>query len=102
MSTPAPPEKIKHATYAHHVYTYRDSVQFPTKVAYFEGAEDVPGEREKGVLRLKNGQMAVVYKTDDPHWWLGKVRACVRSSVGWLVRRSDDRSVTACVMPSIK
>ena len=61
-------------------------MEFPTKVAYFEGAEDVPGDKEKGVLRLKNGQMAVVYKTDDPHWWLGKVPACVCFSVGRSVR----------------
>lgn len=46
---------------------------FPHKVSYFEGAEDLPGDKEKGLLRLKDGQMVVVYKTDDPHWWLGKV-----------------------------
>lgn len=66
-------------------------------MAYFEGAEDVPGEKEKGVLRLKNGQMAVVYKTDDPHWWLGKVRACVcvcvLPSVGWSTGRSVGWSI---------
>lgn len=54
----------------------RENVQFPNKVWYFEGAEDVPGERQKGILRVKEGQMAVVYKTDDPHWWLGKARRC--------------------------
>lgn len=66
-------------------------------MAYFEGAEDVPGEKEKGVLRLKNGQMAVVYKTDDPHWWLGKVRACVCSSVGRSIRRLVGRLVVRSV-----
>ena len=55
----------------------------------------MPGEKEKGVLRLKNGQMAVVYKTDDPHWWLGKVhaRVCVCSCVDCLVGRLASRSV---------
>lgn len=48
-------------------------MQFPSKVSYFEGAEDLSGDKEKGLLRVKNGQMVVVYKTDDPHWWLGKV-----------------------------
>lgn len=48
-------------------------MRFPNKVSYFEGAEDLPGDKDKGVLRLKNAQMVVVYKTDDPHWWLGKV-----------------------------
>lgn len=52
----------------------RENVQFPNVVAYFEGAEDVPGDREKSILRVKNGQMVVVYKTDDPLWWLAKVR----------------------------
>lgn len=56
----------------------RENVQFPNKVSYFEGAEDLPGDKDKGVLRLKNGQMVVVYKTDDPHWWLGKVSALRR------------------------
>lgn len=48
-------------------------MQFPNKVSYFEGAEDLSGDKEKGLPRVKNGQMVVVYKTDDPHWWLGKV-----------------------------
>ena len=47
-------------------------MQFPRKVAYYEGAEDIAGDKLKGILRMKEGQMAVVYKTDDPHWWLGK------------------------------
>ncbi len=51
----------------------RANVHFPDKVSYFEGAEDLPGDKDKGVLRMKNGQMVVVYKTDDPHWWIGKV-----------------------------
>lgn len=51
-------------------------MQFPNKVCYFEGAEDVPGERQKSILRVKEGHMAVVYRTDDPHWWLGKARRC--------------------------
>lgn len=59
---------------------------FPSKVSYFVGAEDLPGSKEKGVLRLKNGQMVVVYKSDDPHWWLGKVRtrAARRGEPGWI------------------
>lgn len=48
-------------------------MHFPDKVSYFEGGDDLPGDKEKGVLRIKNGQMVVVYKTDDPHWWIGKV-----------------------------
>lgn len=55
------------------VLVQRQNVAFPNKVSYFEGAEDLPGDKEKGMLRLKDGQMVVVYKTDDPHWWLGKV-----------------------------
>lgn len=52
----------------------RKDVEFPTKVKYFESAEDVRGEKEKGILRLRVGQMVAVYKTENPDWWLGKVR----------------------------
>eukprot|EP00752_Nemacystus_decipiens_P007336 g6562.t1 len=61
-----------------------ENVQFPSRVSYFEGAEDLSGDKEKGLLRVKNGQMVVVYKTDDPHWWLGKVG----DEVGWIPSQS--------------
>lgn len=51
----------------------RKRVEFPNFVEYFESAEDLAGDKDKGILRLRNGQMAAIYKTDDPHWWLGKV-----------------------------
>ncbi|CAM9148097.1 unnamed protein product, partial [Phaeothamnion confervicola] len=55
-------------------------VTFPGGATYYAAADDVPGDKGRGLLRIKRGALVAIYKADDTNWWLGKVG----DDVGWV------------------